>query len=141
VSAVARKPEAIATAMTRWIPDAPVLYGGPPRLMFADDDPLWKQRKILSLQCDIPETRKDIRDGKRRVARAGRNEFAKQAAIAELERHRAHLKDIGDELRRLSIGRRHRGMRPGSFYLWPEYNEKHGEDPDAIVQCLGGAHA
>lgn len=125
--------------MARWIPEAPVLSGGPPRLMFADDDPLSKQRKIIGLQSDIPETRKDIRDAKRRVARAG--QFRKDAAIAELKRHRARLKDIGDELRRLSIGRRHRGMRPGSFYLWPEYNEKHGEDPDAIVQCLGGAHA
>ena len=126
--------------MIRWIPEAPVLSGGPPRLMFADDDPLEKQRRIIRLQADIPETRKAIRDAKRTAARA-RGQAGKDDAIAQLKKARSRLLHIGDELRRLSIGRRHRGMRPGSFYLWPEYNEKHGEDPDAIIQCLGGAHA
>jgi len=126
--------------MARWIPEAPVLSGGPPRLMFADDDPLEKQRRILRLQSDIPETRKAIRDAKRTVARS-RGPAGKADAIAQLKKARSRLLHIGDELRRLSIGRRHRGMRPGSLYLWPEYNEKHGEDPDAIIQCLGGAHA
>ena len=126
--------------MARWIPEAPVLSGGPPLLMFADDDPLWKQRKILSLKSDIPETRKDIRDAKRVLARQ-KGPLAKNREGAKLAKHRARLKDIGDELRRLSIGRRYRWMRPGSFYLWQEYNEAAGESLDVIVQCLGGAHA
>lgn len=126
--------------MARWIPEGPVLSGGPPLLMFADDDPLWKQRKVIGLQSDIPEVRKDIRDAKRVLARQ-KGSLAKHREAAVLARHRARLKDIGDELRRLSIGRRQLGMRPGSFYLWPEYNEKHGAEPNEIVQCLGGAHA
>ena len=126
--------------MTRWIPEAPVLSGGPPLLMFADDDPLAKQRRILRLQADIPETRKAIRDAKRIVTRS-RSAPYKADAIAQLKKARSRLPHIDDKLRRLSIGRRHLGMRPGSFYLWPEYNEKHGAEPDEIVQCFGGAHA
>ena len=126
--------------MTRWIPEAPVLSGGPPLLMFTDDDPLAKQRRILRLQADIPETRKAIRDAKRIVGRS-RNAPYKADAIAQLKKARSRLLHIGDELRRLSIGYRYQGMRPGSFYLWPEGNEKHDEDPGAIIQCFGGAHA
>lgn len=126
--------------MARWIPEAPVLSGGPPLLMFADDAPLVKQRRIIRLQADIPETRKAIRDAKRIVARS-RSATYKTDAIAQLKKARSRLQHIGDELRRLSVGWRRPGMQPGSFFLWQEYNEAAGEDPDCLIQCFGGAHA